>query len=308
MMAASIPRKRSRCWLRHSWRIDGSVVPIRSNTAAKIPTSRMGGDHMSLRFNRREALRSLTLGATGSSLAAGVARAGETAPAATVPAPASQPAGICVLFPQAVEGPYYFDPKLVRSDIAEGRPGLPLDIKLTIIESGPCTPIVNARVDVWHADAGGVYSGYGGQGDQRNVSTKGDTYLRGTQATDAIGVAKFRSVFPGWYPGRTPHIHVKVFLDEKTALTGQVYFADDLATRIYREREPYKSRPVQDTTNSTDFIFKSGEREGGGTVLTASDTGDTVSSALIIAVDRSGAATRTSGRWLDWLRGLAGSR
>lgn len=263
---------------------------------------------MSLRFNRREAIRSLTLGATGSGLAAGMARAGETTPAATVPAPASQPAGICVLFPQAVEGPYYFDPKLVRSDIAEGRPGLPLDIKLTVIERGPCTPIVGARVDVWHADAGGVYSGYSGQGDQRNVVTKGDTYLRGTQATDASGVATFRSVFPGWYPGRTPHIHVKVFLDEKTVLTGQVYFADDLAARIYREREPYKSRPVPDTTNRTDFLFKNGMREGGGIVLTASDAGDTVIAALIIAVDRSGAAAKDSGGWFDWLRGLTGSR
>lgn len=226
--------------------------------------------------------------------------------AAEPPAASAQPDGACVLFPEAVEGPYYFDPKLVRSDITEGRPGVPLSLQLRIIESGSCAPIVGARVDIWHADAGGIYSGYSGQGDARNIATKGQTYLRGTQITGAEGNVTFQSVYPGWYPGRTPHIHVKVFLDQKTLVTGQIYFPDDLSARIYASRPPYNERPAADTTNSTDWIFKSGEKEGGGIVFAASEEAGKVAAALLIAVDRTGAAAKKSGGWRGWLRGLTG--
>jgi protocatechuate 3,4-dioxygenase beta subunit len=229
----------------------------------------------------------------------------ETAPNVP-PAAAAQTPGLCVLFPQAVEGPYYFDPKLVRGDIAEGRPGMPLDLTLRIVETGTCDPIADARVDIWHADARGVYSGYGSQGDDRKTSTRGETYLRGTQMSDANGDVKFRSIYPGWYPGRTPHIHVKAFLDKKTVLTGQVYFPDALSARIYREREPYNARPVADTANTDDFIFKTGEREGGGTIFTIEEKPEAISAALIIAVDRSGDAARKGGGWRGFMRSMFG--
>ncbi|MGQ0672010.1 MAG: intradiol ring-cleavage dioxygenase [Hyphomicrobium sp.] len=260
---------------------------------------------MAIGLSRRQALRGLAAGAAATTVDVPSARAGTPA---TQPAPAAQPAGQCVLFPQAVEGPYYFDPKLVRADIAEGRPGAPLKLVLKVIESGPCTPIAGSRVDVWHADAGGVYSGYAGQGDTRNVSTKGETYLRGTQTTDASGSASFLTVFPGWYPGRTPHIHVKAFLDAKTVLTGQMYFPEELFARVYRERAPYSSRPVADTTNGTDFLFKSGEREGGGILFAVKEEADLIVASLVIAVDRSGEAAAKSGGWRGMLRGLFGGR
>ena len=255
---------------------------------------------MDIDLSRRRALQGLTLGAAGSGLV------GSSPTHAAEPAAAANPQGVCVLFPQAVEGPFYFDPKLVRSDIAEGRPGAPLQISLRVIESGVCTPIVNARVDIWHADASGIYSGYEGQGAARDVSANGQTYLRGTQLTDANGVAAFRSVYPGWYPGRTPHIHLKVFLDHATLVTGQMYFPDDLSAKIYKERAPYNDRPVPDTTNARDFIFASGNREGGGTVLSANADGETIAAALLIAVDRSGAAARKVEGWGGWLRKAIG--
>lgn len=250
--------------------------------------------------SRRTALRTILAGAGGSLVATPVAA---DAPAAAVqPAAAGQPPGVCVLFPQAVEGPFYFDPRLVRADITEGRPGAPLDLVLRVIESGPCTPIAKARIDVWHADAGGIYSGYDGQGDDRTVSTKSATYLRGTQITDGDGRATFNSILPGWYPGRTPHIHLKVFLDEKTVLTGQVYFPEDLLTRIYQTRAPYSARPSADVKNADDFIFKSGERDGGGTMLAISETAERIAGTLLIAVDRSGTAASRAGGWGGWLR------
>lgn len=245
--------------------------------------------------SRRQALTGLALSAAGARL--GAAPGSVTAETT----PAAQPPGTCTLFPQTTAGPYYFDPKLVRSDIAEGLPGLPLQLVLRVIESGPCTPIANARVDIWHADARGVYSGYAGQGDRRNTSTKNETYLRGTQMTDADGTAIFRTIYPGWYPGRTPHVHVKVFLDTRTTVTGQIYFADALSARIYRERQPYAARPKADTTNANDFIFKSGEREGGGIVFAIKEESDLLVGSLAIAVDRRSADRRAGGGLLGKL-------
>ena len=94
---------------------------------------------------RRDALRSLVAGASGTLLATQHAEAADGAVSATQPAAAAQPTGVCVLFPQAVEGPFYFDPKLVRADITDGRPGAAVDLVLRVIESGPCTPIAKAR-------------------------------------------------------------------------------------------------------------------------------------------------------------------
>ncbi len=255
---------------------------------------------MDIELTRRRALLGLTVGATGAGLA------GAAAPSAAGTAADANPAGSCVLFPQAVEGPFYFDPKLVRSDIAEGRPGAPLQITLRVIESGVCTPLANVRVDIWHADASGLYSGYAGQGAARDVSTKSENFLRGTQMTDANGVAAFRSVYPGWYPGRTPHIHVKVFLDGKTLVTGQMYFPDALSAQVYKERAPYNERPIPDTTNARDFIFTSGERDGGGIVLSAGTEGEAIAAALLISVDRSGTAARKAAGWGGWFRRLVG--
>lgn len=248
-------------------------------------------------FSRRTALKGFTLGAASASMIAP-----ETALAADPPPAAAQPEGVCVLFPQAVEGPYYFDPKLERADISEDRPGAPLRLTLKVIESGPCTPLTKARVDVWHADASGVYSGYDGQGAAGDLSTKGQTYLRGTQFTDDTGSVQFKSVYPGWYPGRTPHIHVKVFIDTKTLVTGQIYFPDAMSAEIYTSRAPYNVRPKADTSNGQDFIFKSGERDGGGTVLSVSADGEAVVAGLVIAIDRSGGAARKAAGWSGWLR------
>ncbi len=253
-------------------------------------------------FTRRAALRTIAAGTAASGIA--TASGGVTAGAA--PAAASNPDGVCVLFPQAVEGPFYLDPKLVRSDITAGRPGLAVTMRLRVIELGSCKPIANARVDVWHADAGGVYSGYANQGDARNVSTKGETYLRGTQVSDADGFATFQTIYPGWYPGRTPHIHVKAFLDTKTLLTGQIYFPDEVSARIYRAHPAYVARPNADTTNATDFLYKSGARDGGGIVLAIDEGREPLLASLVIAVDRSGEAARRTGSWRGWLDRITG--
>ena len=106
----------------------------------------------------------------------------------------------CVLAPEQTEGPYYVDDQKVRRDITEGKAGVPLDLLLTVVDASTCRPLRGAAVDVWHCDAAGVYSGV--QGNTRS-------FLRGIQRTNAKGLALFETIYPGWYPGRTVHVHVR---------------------------------------------------------------------------------------------------
>ena len=118
----------------------------------------------------------------------------------------AQGPGACVLTPEAGEGPYYLDPKLLRSDITSGQPGAPLELALQVVRAGDCATLANARVDVWHADAIGLYSGYAKQSGVGGVSTEpavGKQYLRGPQFTDAQGNVHFRTIFPSWRTKRS---------------------------------------------------------------------------------------------------------
>lgn len=201
--------------------------------------------------------------------------------------PAAQPsaANVCRMMPRMVEGPFYFNPDLVRVDITEGRAGVPLKLVLQVTDGATCQPIPGARVDVWHCDATGQYSGYDGQGDDRSISTKGETFLRGTQTTGAGGEVAFKTIFPGWYRGRTTHIHFKVLLDEKSMLTGQMYFPDALAEYIFTTVAPYTERSAKrDTLNSMDWIA----RADGDHIsfVDLREEADTYVATLIIGVDR----------------------
>ena len=157
----------------------------------------------------------------------------------------------CVLAPEMTEGPYYVPGATVRSDIRAGKPGAPLALRLGVANVATCKPVAGAAVDVWHADAGGVYS------DEQLENTVGQTFLRGVQRTAASGFATFRTIYPGWYPGRTVHIHVKVHLGGNVVHTGQLFFDDALTDAVYR-RAPYSVRPNRDTRNANDSIYVNG--------------------------------------------------
>jgi protocatechuate 3,4-dioxygenase beta subunit len=158
----------------------------------------------------------------------------------------------CVLTPEQTEGPYYIANEKMRRNITEGRPGAPLVLRLFVVDASTCRPIKGAAVDIWHADAGGVYSGFSSGSANR-------TLMRGIQRTDATGLARFRTVYPGWYRGRTVHIHVKVHVGGNVVHTGQLYFPDSWTDRVFR-RKPYSRRPNRDTRNATDFVFRNGGR------------------------------------------------
>ena len=160
-------------------------------------------------------------------------------------APAADAAASCVLTPEVTEGPYWVANRLTRRDIREGRPGLPLELVFTVQNAKSCRLIAAADVEVWHCDAAGVYSGV--QGDTGH-------YLRGHQKTSAQGVARFLTVWPGWYRGRTPHIHLKVHVGGSVVHTGQVFFDERTTALVYRIA-PYRSHGQPDTSHAQDMIF-----------------------------------------------------
>ena len=164
----------------------------------------------------------------------------------------------CVLTPDAGEGPFYLDPKLLRSDITSGQPGAPLQLALQVVRSGDCATLANARVDVWHADALGLYSGYEQQSGVGGISTRtavGQQYLRGTQFTDMAGNVQFRTIFPSWYGGRTPHVHFKVFLGGNEVVASQIFFPDEINKEVFAQWEPYRDHVSKRTAfNDNDPI------------------------------------------------------
>lgn len=170
----------------------------------------------------------------------------------------------CIVTPEQTEGPYFVDEKLNRSDIrtdpADGiLDGIPLQLTLRVsgVEDTGCTPIANAIVDIWHCDALGVYSDV----TDRSFDTVSKKFLRGYQVTDVNGTVQFTTIYPGWYQGRTTHIHFKVRTTAKSEqsheFTSQLYFDDAVSDRVYAQ-PPYANKGQGTQTNEQDGIFQRG--------------------------------------------------
>ena len=235
--------------------------------------------------------------------------------------PAGSP--VCRLTAEQEVGPYYVADEMVRADVREGKPGLPLTLRLAVIDLRTCRPLPRAAIDLWHCDALGLYAGFtkmdptgmgpGGPGGPGGPppgfdSTHPDpqhpdpqhpdpqhpgnrpgppegmgpppmmkptdqrTFLRGIQFTDGEGKVTFETVFPGFYMGRTNHIHFKVRKDGQmvsrdnakggqtyakghTSHVGQVFFPETFTAELMRY-EPYASHKIHRTTQGEDGIFQ----------------------------------------------------
>ena len=185
------------------------------------------------------------------------------------------------------EGPYHRDTQPLRRDIVEDRQGaaLQLGIRLTTHDG---TAVSDATVEVWQCDALGRYSGFPPPDDSAVVTAdtapRGEyladqTFLRGRQTTDSAGMVEFHTIYPGWYPGRTVHIHLMVHLGA-IALTSQLYFPDDINDRVLAQA-PYADRPGRDTTNATDEIFATG---GDPALVDVAPDGDGYQAAICLVL------------------------
>jgi len=226
-------------------------------------------------LNRRDVLKILGLGSAAGILAACAPEIAETFSPTTLPAtvtPATQAVlaeataiatsaiPMCVVRPAMTEGPYFADEMLnrsdVRSDPSDGSisQGAQFDLAFNVSQVGVngCVSLPGAQVDIWHCDAFGVYSG----ARDPSFDTIGKKFLRGYQVTDANGLARFITIYPGWYNGRAVHIHFKIRVGNQE-FTSQLFFDEAFTDQVYLQ-EPYTQKGVRTVRNEQDNIYNSG--------------------------------------------------
>lgn len=180
---------------------------------------------------------------------------------------------------QAIEeGPYYLANSPVRSDVTDGQSGKAMTLNFTIVDTS-CKPIKGARIDIWYANAQGIYSGVASRGDDLGAGVGSGNFLRGTQTTNAKGVATFKGIYPGWYPARTIHIHEKIWIGGKEVLTTQTFFTDK-ANAAVMATAPYNARGAQKVTNATDMVLNRGGVDLNSALMKVS--GNKASSVIVV--------------------------
>lgn len=211
----------------------------------------------------------------------------------------------CVVSPESIEGPYYLDQRLERSDLridpSNNKPvdGLPLDLALNIsqVHGNVCRPLPGAIVDIWQCDAMGEYSGV----DDRIIgfNTLGKGYLRGYQRADASGQVRFQSIYPGWYHARCVHIHVKVRTSTPQfpnyEFTSQIYLDEAITDKVHA-MQPYARKPRRDWMQDQDMFFT---KRGGKQMMLALQpmSGGGFQGTLNIGLDLSDAKAARSDSW-----------
>jgi protocatechuate 3,4-dioxygenase beta subunit len=194
----------------------------------------------------------------------------------------------CIVVPALTEGPYFVDEKLNRSDIrtdAAGgamKAGAQLDITFNVarVSGSACTALAGATVDVWHCDALGVYS----DATDPGFNTKGQKWLRGYQTTDATGVAKFTTIYPGWYQGRAVHIHFKIRMATGTQtadFTSQFFFDETMTDKVFAT-SPYSQKTGSGRLrNDGDDIYR---QSAGKTLLNVTPNGSIYAATFAIGL------------------------
>ena len=224
-------------------------------------------------------------------------------------------AGTCTLTAETTQGPYYFDADKIRSDIREDRPGKRLRLAIRVQDSESCAAVPNAVVEIWHCDAAGLYSGAeslstggggggapgggggggtppsgmpsgmpsgaaggGGGGGGDLTPTDDKRYLRGAQVTNSDGIVEFTTVWPGWYMGRTVHVHAMVHINNERTLTTQMMMDEKLNSAVFTEA-PYAAHTGRDTFNDGDSIYRP------AMLLTVGEDGDGYLGVITFAAD-----------------------
>ncbi|KAI9329905.1 Intradiol ring-cleavage dioxygenase [Zopfochytrium polystomum] len=247
----------------------------------------------------RLARRALSLGTDPSTLAPALARRAS-----------------CVVDPETTGGPYYINGLIQRSNMTENQPGVALVLDVSVVDIASCSPLVDAAVEFWSCNATGYYSGFTGISPSTNQQvgscvnggtssgsgpgasgclTDELTFLRGFVLTDDNGVAEMTTIFPGFYNGRTPHIHVTVhtggsvgsdgtYVGGEFRHIGQLFPGDEAATSVYSIASlPYYSLGT-DFIKLADDQVASKEGYSGYGILSLTNMGSTIAQGMIGAV------------------------
>lgn len=193
---------------------------------------------------------------------------------------------ICILTTKVTEGPFYIkSPK--RSDIREDKEGKNIDLKLQFLSYPNCTPIEGAIVEIWHCDAHGTYSGYpevghnpweflklAEFGNNPHIEPKNEnTFLRGAQITDKDGNVNFKTILPGWYDPRMPHIHFKAIINGKEEIASELLFEEEFFNKVYTTTEPYLQYGKSPYGHSNDKVIATFPH-GNGLLLSPKENGN----------------------------------
>jgi protocatechuate 3,4-dioxygenase beta subunit len=230
-----------------------------------------------INLNRREALKLLGV-VTASGLLASCG--GSASRRSTTTTGTANSSSTCTVTPEGEEGPYFVDDSAtgyLRSDIRANldgssvQAGIPLTLTITVYDTqNSCAVMDNVQVDIWHCNAEGVYSA------EQVESTSDVNWLRGYQVTDSTGVVKFTTIFPGWYEGRTTHIHLRLRSTYDSSDTGgtnttQLFFPQDIVDTISSTIAPYSAHGADSTTNASDHVY-TGETHGEILLTLSGDT------------------------------------
>lgn len=182
----------------------------------------------------------------------------------STPLTCTRPTGTQIL------GPCYLDLGQFRTDISDGEAGVPIIFAFQVLDKN-CKPMPGLAVHIWHTNCKGQYSadnskGTPGAGWSPKVCS-GETPLtstttfpasevqraykstwhRGATSTDMEGVAYFQSCFPGWYGGRTNHVHFRFVQNNRELLVTQLGFTDAVCDEIHAKHPDYTGK-IQDRT------------------------------------------------------------
>ena len=180
----------------------------------------------------------------------------------------AMPSNKCRPTLRQTEGPYLTPSSLLRSDVREDRPGVPVRLILNIMDDYWCKPLKGAAVDFWHSDASGLYSGVKNEfvdieslqltDEPRDM--RGTSFLREHQVSGDDGRVEFTTIFPGWYTGRLAHIHLRTIIEELawTSHVTQLYLPKEIERAVY-ETPPYAERGQNPIGIDRDFVVRGDE-------------------------------------------------
>lgn len=228
-------------------------------------------------ISRRQAIGLLAVAGAGVMLGCGGGTKTSTATTTTATATSNTS---CTVTPEGEEGPYFVDDSatgLARSDIRSSldgtntQSGIPLTLSIYAYDSeNSCAAMANVQIDIWHCNGSGIYSA------EDVEDTTGETWLRGYQITDVNGLASFTTIVPGWYAGRTTHIHLRLRSTYDSTTTGgtnttQLFFPQDVIDTINTTISPYSAEGTNPTTNASDHVY-SGETDGANLLTLSGDS------------------------------------